>query len=189
VRKHRALLLEVPTKELSAAGLIVQSVLDSVLRIVHGIHDVLASVRGFLLRFAAVTIFNGVGGILSVAPSFFRRALHLVRYSLIRQSLVADCFANLFLDATGDLFNLATHLIFIHGVTPLYNIRYLDLPDHPVLNNWSAATDELDEEHDKGDYQQDVDVCPNRVKTDKPHQPEDQQNHKYRPEHFLFLPP
>jgi hypothetical protein len=34
-----------------------------------------------------------------------------------------------------------------------------------------------------------VDVCSNRVKTDKPHQPEDQQNNKYRPEHFSFLPP
>jgi hypothetical protein len=54
------------------------------------------------------------------------------------------------------------------------------------LNNWSAATDELDEEHDKGDNQKNVDVCPDRVKTDEPHQPEDQQHYKYRPEHFVL---
>ena len=57
------------------------------------------------------------------------------------------------------------------------------------LNNRSAATDELDEEHDQRDEQQNVDVCANRVKTNEPHQPEDQQNYKYRPEHFSFLPP
>jgi hypothetical protein len=52
-------------------------------------------------------------------------------------------------------------------------LTVVNVADNLRLYDRSAAADELDEEYDKGDYQQDVDVCPNRVETDEPHQPED----------------
>ena len=52
---------------------------------------------------------------------------------------------------------------------------------------WPSPLNDSDQHHDDGNHQQNVDEPPNGVAADESEQPQNQKNHKDRPNHFRLL--
>jgi hypothetical protein len=79
-------------------------------------------------------------------------------------------------------------LVLIHGDYPGTAVRrsleWGGAGSIPLsLNDWPAAADQLDEQHDERQHQKNVNVCADRVKADQSHQPQNQKNYENCPKH------